>query len=573
MLSFEITDSQIKLIRGVQSGSKIRIQDAEIHELSEGYVQNGYISEVPMVAAALSELLKVKNIKEKEAIVSITSSSIVYKEMAVAKPKNMKNPAIIEAMIQANMNISNDYNISFTIAGEFEDEEKNKMLSVIAAACPQRLVDGYVRLFSHVGLQLKGAYVANNSATRLILSTPKMEEKMPLLAVQVDKHFLSMNLYENKQIAFSRFFNIDPADYDNAPDYVSRVLYDNLYRMIQFIKTRSKDSRNNDTRPLQEIMLYGEWDSFSEINNAVAQFENVKNSTFSMPGMVSTSTPFDFPKFVNAIGALCRVNKDKEHINLLEATSAKSSTAANTFLLALAGVVIGSAALVGGAVLVLNIINNTFQANIDLLQAKISDPVMQNDLAIVDTRTTMLAGFNTYNNTANRTALLFNYQPKVESSVIEKVRIPLDSETDKLLAEGEELDIEKITVSGYDVSVTFLGRSNGDPSSLPSRYAQYLTEKVLNKYGEPYFTEVAYTGFKKINDSDLNDYAVLQSKGEVKFDTIFTFSMTMSLQMGSDEENATYGDSDSEGNSEDSEDSENSGDPENSGNDSKEGVN
>ncbi len=540
MLSFEITDSQIKLIRGVQSGAKIRIQDADITELSEGYVQNGYVSEVPMVAAALSEMLKVKNIKEKEAIVSITSSSIVYKEMAVAKPKNMKNPAIIEAMIQANMNITNDYNISFTIAGEFEDEEKNKMLSVIAAACPQRLVDGYVRLFSHVGLQLKGAYVANNSATRLILNTPKMEERMPLLAVQVDKNFLSMNLYENKQIAFSRFFNIDPADYDNAPDYVSRALYDNLYRMIQFIKTRSKDSRNNDTRPLQEIMLYGEWESFSEINNAVSQFDNVRNSTFSMPASVSTATPFDFPKFVNAIGALCRINKDKEFINLLEATSAKSSTAGNTFLLSLAASVIGAAALVGGVVLVLNIVNSSIQGEINSLQAKINDPVMVNDLAIVDQRTSMLAGFQSYNDTVNRTTMLFNYQPKVHSSVIEKIRVPLDNESDPLLQEGEELDISSIYFDGYDIIVEFMGRSNGDPSSVPSRYAQYLAEKVLNKYDEPYFINVEYNGFSKVNDAENNDYAYLQSNGEVKIDTIFTFNISMSLQMGSDEANANY---------------------------------
>ncbi len=547
MLSFEITDSQIKLIRGVQSGSKIRIQDAEITELSEGYVQNGYISEVPMVAAALSEMLKVKNIKEREAIVSITSSSIVYKEMAVAKPKNMKNPAIIEAMIQASMNITNDYNISFTIVGEFEDEEKNKMLSVIAAACPQRLVDGYVRLFSHVGLQLKGAYVANNSATRLVLSTPKMEERMPLLAVQVDKHFLSMNLYENKQIAFSRFFNIDPADYDNAPDYVSRALYDNLYRMIQFIKTRSKDSKNNDTRPLQEIMLYGEWDSFSEINNAVAQFDNVRNSTFSMPAMVSTATAFDFPKFVNSIGALCRINKDKEFINLLEATSAKSSTAANTFLLSLAGVVAGAVALVGGTVIVLNIINNNLQGQIDSLQAKITDPQMQNDLSIVDQRTSMLAGFQSYNDTVNRTALLFNYQPKVQSYIIEKVRVPIDNTEDVLLEEGEELDIESISISGYNVTATFRGHSKGDPTSLPSRYAQYLTEKVLNKYGEPFFINVSYSGFTKDNNTEEDDEEAFTNPDYVA-DTVFTFSMSMTLQMGSDEANATYGDDAGEGN-------------------------
>ena len=127
MLSIDITDRQIKLVRGVHSGSKIKVQDADMRELSMGMVSNGYITDVPMVAAELNDIIKQKDIKEKEAVVSITSSAIVYKELLVAKPKNMKNPAIIEAMIQSNMNISSDYNISFTIAGETEDEEKNKL--------------------------------------------------------------------------------------------------------------------------------------------------------------------------------------------------------------------------------------------------------------------------------------------------------------------------------------------------------------------------------------------------------------------------------------------------------------
>ena len=111
MLSIDITDRQIKLVRGVHSGSKIKVQDADMRELSMGMVSNGYITDVPMVAAELNDIIKQKDIKEKEAVVSITSSAIVYKELLVAKPKNMKNPAIIEAMIQSNMNISSDYNI------------------------------------------------------------------------------------------------------------------------------------------------------------------------------------------------------------------------------------------------------------------------------------------------------------------------------------------------------------------------------------------------------------------------------------------------------------------------------
>ena len=122
MLSIDITDRQIKLVRGVHSGNKIRVQDADMRELTLGMVSNGYITDVPMVAAELNDIIKTKGITEKDAIVSITSSSIVYKEMLLPKPKSLKNTAAIEAMIQANMGVSKEFNISFTIAGETEDE-------------------------------------------------------------------------------------------------------------------------------------------------------------------------------------------------------------------------------------------------------------------------------------------------------------------------------------------------------------------------------------------------------------------------------------------------------------------
>ncbi|MCI7691875.1 MAG: pilus assembly protein PilM [Oscillospiraceae bacterium] len=527
MLSIDITDRQIKLVRGVHSGSKIRVQDADMRELSMGMVSNGYITDVPMVAAELNDIIKQKDIKEKEAVVSITSSAIVYKEMLVAKPKNMKNPAIIEAMIQSNMNISNDYNISFTIAGETEDEEKNKMLKVIASACPQRLVDGYVRLFSHIGLQLKGVYISNNSVSRLIINAPKMADRMPILLIQIDKNFLNMNLYEDNQIVFSRFFNIDPNDYDNASDYVTRAVYDNLFRMMQFIKSRK------GAKPLREIMFYGEIESFIEITNAISSF-NVPANMFSMPTTVSTTAQFDFAKFANAIGALYRRNKELEHINLLEATSAKGSTGANTFLLGLAGVVVASVAVVAAGTIVLNIINNSKNGEITQIQAKIDNPAFQNDMKLVDEREGMLAGFQNYNKTVGNTINLFNYQPKVQTAVYNKATEPIK----KILTGDEELKVTAFEVNGYSVKLSFMGLSKGDPSSVPSRYAEYLSEKVLNKYNESYFTNILYQGFEKENITDWNTYAYLQSEGKTSFDTIFKFDIEMELQMGSDETNA-----------------------------------
>lgn len=527
MLSIDITDRQIKLVRGVHSGSKIRVQDADMRELTLGMVSNGYITDVPMVAAELNDIIKTKGITEKDAIVSITSSSIVYKEMMLPKPKSIKNTAAIEAMIQTNMGVSNEFNISYTIAGETEDEEKNKLIKIIATACPQRLVDGYVRLFSHIGLSLKAVNISNNSVTRLIVNTPKMAERMPMLLIQIDKGFLNMNLYEDNQIVFSRYFNIDPTDYDNAPDYVVRAVYDNLFRMIQFIKSRK------GAKPLKEIMFYGDTGNFIELSNAISSF-NVPVHVLAAPSTVVTMTEIDFTKYANAIGAIYRRNKDLEHINLLEATSAKESKGMNGYLIMLGGACVAAVVLVAAINIGLSVVDKSIQGQVRDIDTQIQSQALQQQLSVVSEREGMLSGFNTYNQNAGSTSTLFNYMPKFQSYVIDKVKEPMEAVKSE---NGIDLDIQAISIEGTSVSVKFMGQCKGDPTSMPAAYVNKLTNEVKTKYGDPYFQNIVYTGFEKTNSNNASRYLELQT-GECKYDTIFTFEISMNLRPGSDEEHA-----------------------------------
>ena len=527
MLSIDITDRQIKLVRGVHSGSKIRVQDADMRELTLGMVSNGYITDVPMVAAELNDIIKTKGITEKDAIVSITSSSIVYKEMMLPKPKSIKNTAAIEAMIQTNMGVSNEFNISYTIAGETEDEEKNKLIKIIATACPQRLVDGYVRLFSHIGLSLKAVNISNNSVTRLIVNTPKMAERMPMLLIQIDKGFLNMNLYEDNQIVFSRYFNIDPTDYDNAPDYVVRAVYDNLFRMIQFIKSRK------GAKPLKEIMFYGDTGNFIELSNAISSF-NVPVHVLAAPSTVVTMTEIDFTKYANAIGAIYRRNKDLEHINLLEATSAKESKGMNGYLIMLGGACVAAVVLVAAINIGLSVVDKSIQGQVRDIDTQIQSQALQQQLSVVSEREGLLSGFNTYNQNAGSTSTLFNYMPKFQSYVIDKIKEPMEAVKSE---NGIDLDIQAISIEGTSVSVKFMGQCKGDPTSMPAAYVNKLTNEVKTKYGDPYFQNIVYTGFEKTNSNNASRYLELQT-GECKYDTIFTFEISMNLRPGSDEEHA-----------------------------------
>jgi len=320
-------------------------------------------------------------------------------------------------------------------------------------------------------------------------------------------------------------------DEENADDtsYVAQAVYDNLFGMMNFIRGRK------GAKPLQEIDFYGEIDSFIEITNAISSF-NVPANMLSQPGNITSTltAQYDFSKFANAIGALYSRNKELEHINLLEATSSKASQGSGKFGLACLGSAVLAAALVGGACAVTGIINNNLNAQINDYRAKIDDPQMQKDLATVDARDAMLTGFKNYNDTVAKTSLLFNYKPKPQSLVLDKLRTPL--EDDEFLQDDEELVITNFNCSGYSVSVTLMGASKGDadPSSIPSRYAEYLMNKVMNQYDDPYFVNVSYNGFQKLNPAeDLDD---------MPDETIFSFNMSMQLQMGSDEEHTNVND-------------------------------
>lgn len=509
MLSIDITDRQIKLVRGSAQGNKIKIDEVDFREIEKGLVSNGYIADVPLVAAEIIDMINTRSIKEKDTIVSISSSSILYKELMLPKPRKLSNTAAIEAMIGSNMGISGDYNISYTIVGETVDENKNPLIKVLATACPQRLVGGYVKLFTHMGLSLKAVNISNNAISRLIQNTPKMSGYMPLLLVQIDKEFLNINLYEDNVLSFSRYFKIDPADYNNAEDYVNQAIYDNLFRMFQFFQSRK------DMKPIKEMMFYGEIGDFIALTNTVSGF-SVPCHILSAPTTIASRADFEFTVYANAIGALYKVNKELEHINLLDTTAAKESKGLNTFFIGLGAAALISVLAVVGANVVIDVINNNIKSEITSTQAKINDTALQTRLTTLKQKEGVLANFQSYKDSIANAELMYNYMPKGTTSVYKMLREPFTEKQDKIenvtkddirkKLNGMKL-IDSVDISGYSVTATYSCKNQ----EQPSQYVRALID-------QGYFENITYTG-----------YTV--EKGEDNKETI-KFSLTMLLKAG-----------------------------------------
>ncbi len=523
MLSIDITDRQIKLVRGAAQGSKIKIDEVDFREIEAGLVSNGYIADVPLVAAEIIDMINTRGIKEKDTIVSISSSSILYKELMLPKPKKLSNTAAIEAMIGSNMGISSEYNISYTIVGETKDENQNPLIKVLATACPQRLVAGYSKLFTHIGLSLKAVNISNNSISRLIQNTPKMSNYMPLLLVQIDKEFLNINLYEDNVLSFSRYFKIDASDYNNAPDYVNQAVYDNLFRMFQFFQSRK------DMKPIKEMMFYGEIPDFIALTNAVSSF-NVPCHILSTPTNVASRADFEFTKFANAIGALYKVDKELEHINLLDTTAAKESKGLNTFFIGIGAAAALSVAALFGANLVIGMINDGIKADIDKVKAQINDAEFQARLNELSRKEGVLANFKSYKDSIANAEIIFNYMPKGTTDVYKMLREPFTANEEgveqitksdiKEKLEGMKL-VDTVSVNEYYVTAVFTCPSE----EQPSQYVRALID-------QGYFENITYSGYVVEYKDDKTSGANTNTsdKGEKKV----KFELSMMLKAGND---------------------------------------
>lgn len=495
MLSLDFTDHHIKIVRGSLMGSKIRVIQVETLNLPNGLIENGFIADVPMLASELLDFFSTNDIKEKDIIAEIGSGLILNKELILPRPKNMKNSFVIETMIQSNMNLNADYNISFNIAEELEDENKNPMIRVLATAVPQRLVDGYTRLFSQLGLSLKALYVSTGCISRMVENSQKLVSQMPLMMVQIEYDFISINLFDDGRLAFSRRVTIDAEEINGDPDALVQAVYDNVYRMIQFLNSRP------NAKPLKEISFYGQIPDLILLTNAMSSF-NTSSHALNAPGNIVSFCEFDFAQYANAVSAYFKPKRDYDRIDLLKASSAKEKKPTGFYGVILVGSILASAAIVAGAYFLFNSMNNDLISQRNVVEAEINSPEIQERVRVLNEKLDKLSGITQYSENIKTAKNLFDFQPMMVSEIRSKLEEPL--------TEGMYI-INDVIVDRYNVSVTI----TADADNKPSEYVQALVN-------QGYFENIVYNGYEGTPDDPEDEDS----------DITYEFSLTMLLKGG-----------------------------------------
>ncbi len=325
MLSFDISDRQINIVKGVNAGGKIRIDRSCTIEVPSDMIVNGEILNLSGVAELVVTTLKAEMMMDKDAILSFSSSNIVFKELIIPRAKGEQFLTMVQNQMVHEMGITNEYSISYTVVGD-AGEESPGALKVLATACPSTIVESYRKTFNIMGIALKSVNICCNSITRIVLSDQANLNKMPLLVVQINKDFLGLTLFENGQMAFARYTPISEEDYDSE-NYIIEALNENIFRMTQFNKARGGPGVSN-------VIVYGEIGDYIQLADSLLQMD-VQASILPVPNTITGFENFEFTDFANAIGNLYKRNKATEKINLLEVDSqtGRSSAGLNSFLM------------------------------------------------------------------------------------------------------------------------------------------------------------------------------------------------------------------------------------------------
>lgn len=506
MLSFDITDRNVRVVKGVESNGKIKISSAATLNLEEGLIVNGHVRDVPNVATLINGVLKRNKMPDKEAIVSISSNLTIFKEMTVARVKGQDLQKTVKAQVQAELNLDDSYSVTYVIVGEAAErgDTGEPLVRILATACPYEIVNSYREVFKLLGISLKSVMVGCNCITKVLLADTRIKSKMPLLAVQIDNNFISLNLYEAGQLSFSRFATIDPDDYGGSADYVFEAVNENIFRMLQFHRSR------NTGETIENVVFYGDTHDYVRLTDELEKLD-LNTSLINVPPQIHGHENLEFSLYANAIGAMFKRNKETEKINLLDtelgavikrASGGSSGTGGTLGMLAL---ILGAGVIVGGVWGVMSAIDWNYTHKTEKIYEYINDPATQKKLTHREKLLGIQENVNAYNTKIVNAHDAFYSQPVVDGEKYEAIQNVLTK-----TAEDLDLDYAVISTPSYGSGIfNFSVSAQGSGEMVQKLPSLFIDNLLDDGFGENkgIFENASYSGYtvtiiKESDDSD-----------------------------------------------------------------------
>jgi type IV pilus assembly protein PilM len=357
-----------------------------------------------------------------------------------------------------------------------------------------------------------------NCITKVLLADTKIRSKMPLLAVQIDNNFISLNLYEQGSLSFSRFASIDAADYGYSDDYVFEAVNENIFRMLQFHRSR------NTGETIENVIFYGDTHEYVRLTDELEKLD-LKTSLINVPPQIHGHENLEFSLYANAIGAMFKRNKDTEKINLLETdlgsivrSKVKNDNSGNIVLL---GALAAALLIVGGTYLGFHLKNKSIEKDITEAQDFIDSADTKKKLDHITELEAKRDMALSYETRIQNARAAYDSQPVILGSKFDILRTTAINVWNKKLYEGKEDDkingvIEYHGYSNGNLSVDLYidARDDEMAQKFPAEYAEEIL-KLEDESHKKIFRKIVYSGYEVTKGEKDDEHPEKEVKDEL----------------------------------------------------------
>jgi type IV pilus assembly protein PilM len=342
-IAIDIGTRALHLVQGQSGKSTVNIRQAVIEPLPSGLVQDGIIREFGGLEMALKAALARNRIRDRSCAITIHGSHIYNRELDVPDVKKKVLDDIVSFEVQSFMSVNKEVAVEYTVSKQ-RPADKPDHLRVRASAIQVDYVNDYHKLLRNCGLSPLALDIHPNALSKVIAGTeindkPQAENAnvmfldlgavtatayifnngeiaysriIPTGGLEIERYVNSVNNSLNGEASSADWIQIDKLDLspanlrDNIPlsDAVRPMvatLRDGVQRIQQFLSGRQGGR-------VDKIYLYGRTALFSNLESMLEDAFGVETELIRKIGRVTMPQDIPIAPFVNAIGAMIRLD-------------------------------------------------------------------------------------------------------------------------------------------------------------------------------------------------------------------------------------------------------------------------
>jgi len=224
--SIYISKNEIQAVGYTFSGGKVKINDFISVPLSEDCIINGIIADDEELKTALAELNGKKPALFKKPILTIDSSTILYKKIQSPILKDEQYRRLVSEELRDKIGVHSELVFDYSVLSHGKTES-----TILGTAADKPVIDSYVGIFSAVGIKVDRIIMGLESVIRYVAKTAELREGTIALNIVDGISMLSV-IFENGEYMLSTRTRIVGED----DDEISRSISQSLSFLIQFNK-------------------------------------------------------------------------------------------------------------------------------------------------------------------------------------------------------------------------------------------------------------------------------------------------------------------------------------------------